>query len=253
VYTNSGGRITGFQTGTYTPAGGNLSFKQETRIDTEASAVVFTAYLYNTGAAPIPAVYFWRSCDPDNDETWPGGTYTTNNMVNFQNSTVPNPTHKVAVTATGTVYTYPFTLCTKDCRAVACIYGAWPLWSGTDLSTIWNQTFGATYTAGVNVLGDIAIGLVWNIGTIGIGDSAVVSYAYVFNGITGIDSVGALPDPELKVNNVLVTTFPDTFDACTLPPGVDTLPVDVLYGTDKDWTWSKWTWASSMGTGGLST
>ncbi len=253
-YTNSLGRAIANWSGT--TGGGNLLMKSTTRVDTYASAVVVTVYFYNTSATvSIPSVYYWRSCDPDNDETWPGGGFFTNNYVNFQNSTVPNPTHKVEVTGIGQSSTLPpFTLGTKDCRAVACIYNSWPLTISQDLAAIWNQTYGgAFYNVGVNHPGDIGFGIVWNLGTILPKDSTVISYAYIFNGPGGIDDPGALPDPKLVVNNVVVSSFPDTFDACTLPTGIDTLPVDVLYGADKDWTWSRWTWAASPGTGGLST
>ena len=96
-YSNVGGVAKGFQTGTYNPGGASLLIKQETRVDTNASAVVFTTKFYNTGASIINNVYYWRSCDPDNDQTWPGGGFPTNNVVNYQNDIA----HRVQVTATG--------------------------------------------------------------------------------------------------------------------------------------------------------
>jgi len=229
-------------------------------VDTLASAVVFTATLTNMSAAAIPGVYFWRSCDPDNDESWSGytgpgwtgGSFTTNNMINAQNDV----DHRVAVTATGqSSLAPPLTLCTKDCRAVAVIYSSWGLSSAQDLAAVWSQTYGpagsgAYYNVGVNHPGDIGIGLVYNIGTLAAsgspGSVAIVSYAYVFNGWTHMDDPGALPDPVLSINGVQITSYPDTLDACAFP-GVDSLPVDVLYGNDKDWTISKWTWSPALG------
>jgi gliding motility-associated-like protein len=248
-YSNAGGRIRAYWQGTTGP-GGIMLMKSETRVDTLASAVVVTNYFYNTSAVTtVPSVYFWRSCDPDNDQTWPGGGFPTANFVNHQDVVVPNPTHKVMVTGRGNSATRPpLTLCTKDCRAVACVYNSWPLGIGTDLATIWARTYmPAQYTIGVPAPGDIGIGLVYNIGNILPGDSAVISYAYVFNDTGGIDHVGALPDPVLSVAGTIITTYPDTVDGCSLPPGVFNVPLDVLYGEDKCWTWSKWTWSPGVG------
>jgi gliding motility-associated-like protein len=242
-YVNAGGRIIGNWAGSVSYGGQSVFMTQETRVDTQASWVVVTTRFYNTTSTTATGVYYLRTCDPDNDETWPGGSFTTNNVVNYQ---VPDAENRVEVTATGNSATHPpLGLCTKDCRAVAFIYSFWALSSTVDLSTCWNKTYSpAQYTVGTADPGDIAIGLVYNLGSIGAGDSAVISYAYVFDGISGIDS--AFPDPELSINNVPITTFPDTLDGCAFP-GVDSLPVDLLYGADKDYTWSTWTWSPSAG------
>lgn len=247
TYVSAGGRKFGYLNGTFTAGTQNLVFNQETRVDQLASWVTVTTKFYNTSTTTAcTGVYYLRSCDPDNDESWPGGSFTTNNMVNYQ---IPNPDNRVEVTATGQSSTLPpLSLATKDCRAVAFIYQCWPLALGTDLNLLWTRVTSTACTSyfdvGVNHLGDIGIGLVYKIGTILPGDSAVISYSYVFNGVNGIDS--AHPDPELAINNVPITSFPDTLNGCAFP-GVDSLPVDILYGNDKDWTWGKWTWAPSVG------
>jgi len=254
-YTNVGGVMKVNYASNFNAGGATLHIDQEARVDTFGDAVVLTVTFHNTSASAANNVYFWRSCDPDNDESWPayGGMFPTDNYIDFQNATIPNPTHKVSVTGIGRSTTHPpLTLCTKDCRAVATIYNSWGLTVGQDLAAVWNQTYGpagsgAFYNVGVNHPGDIGIGIVWNIGTIAPGDSAIISYAYVFNGPAGIDAAGALPDPQLSINGSIVTTFPDTFDLCTLPPGVTTVPVDILFGTDKDWSWADWTWSPGTG------
>ena len=245
-YVSAGGRVISNWQGNVSCSGQSLFLKQETRVDRLASWVTVTTKFYNTTSTNCTGVYYLRSCDPDNDESWAGGSFTTNNMVNYQ---IPSAGNRVEVTATGQSSTLPpLSLCTKDCRAVAFIYNAWWLSATVDLGTCWSKTYGgAYYDVGTNHPGDIAIGLVYNIGTIRAGDSAVVSYSYVFNGVNGIDS--AHPDPELSVNNIPITSFPDTLDGCAFP-GVDSLPVDILYGDDKDWTWGKWTWAPSVGLSG---
>ena len=253
-YSNVGGVIKGFQTGTYNPGGASLLIKQESRVDTNANAVVFTTKFYNTGAGIINNVYYWRSCDPDNDQTWPGGGFPTNNVINYQNDIA----HRVQVTATGSSSTLPpMSLCTKDCRAVACIYNSWGLSVGSDLATGWamNTSFGggSFFNIGVNHPGDIGIGIIFKVGNIAVGDSAVTSCAYVFNGSTGLDSVGAFPEPALAIGgSVAVAPAPypgvviDTYNACA-HPGLTAVPVDVLYGDEKAWTWSTWTWSPSLG------
>lgn len=246
AYTNSGGKITNTWQGiTY---GGNLAMRMETRVDTTGSAVVMTVFFKNTSGTAIPGVYYWRSCDPDNDETWPGGGFPTDNVINFQNSTIPNPSHKVMVTATGHSSTNPpMTLATKDCRAVAVIYNAWGLTVGQDLAAVWNQTYGgAYYNVGVNHPGDIGIGIVWNLCTIAPGDSTSISYAYVFNNTVGVDDPGALPDPVLVVNGTPITSYPDTLDGCLLP-GIDSVPLNIMYGDEKSWAGGHWTWSPSTG------
>ncbi len=262
TYINAGGRVIGNWTGT--AAGGTISVKQETRVDTNASWVVVTTRFYNLSATPTAAVYYMRSCDPDNNETWAGGSFTTDNYVDYQNDI----DHRVQVRATTNTPAnqYPLTLCTKDCRAVALIYNAWPLGSGQDLAALWSMTYGGgTYTTGgthspAADVGDIAIALVYNIGVIPANDSAVISYAYTFlvtnpgnaeNGVEGIDS--AFPEPTLMVNNLPIPASGpapaptiDTFNAC-LFPGLTTLPVSIMFGSDKCWTWSTWTWAPATG------
>jgi gliding motility-associated-like protein len=243
-YSNVGGRATANWTGTAGP-GSVLQIFQDTRVDTFASWVVVTTRMYNTSAAPLPAVYYMRTCDPDNDETWPGGGFYTHNQVDYQN----DPKHRVLVEATGNsgVYTR-WGLGTKDCRAVALVYNFWPLSGSTDLSTLWNQTYGpASYAVGVDDPGDIGIALVYNIGTIAANDSAAISYAYIFGSNTRttlLDS--AFPDPILTINNVPVTTYPDTFDACAFPT-LDSVALNIVFGDDKDWTWGKWTWMPGTG------
>src|SRR5579872_2063597 len=100
-YSNSGGTLKLLWDGNVTIGGATLAVKQETRVDTFGSAVVFTVTLYNTSAGIANNVFYWRSCDPDNDETWPGGGFPTDNVVDNQNATLPNPDHKVSVSAYG--------------------------------------------------------------------------------------------------------------------------------------------------------
>ena len=271
-YSNSGGVIKGNWIGT--AAGGTISVKQETRVDTNASWVVITTKFYNTTAATTPAIYYMRSCDPDNNESWDGITaFTTNNYIDYQHLG-GDPVNRVQVRATSSYPSpadqYPLALCTKDCRAVACIYSSWPLTVTQDLAAIWNMTYGvASYTfaptghAPSPWTQDISIALVYNLGTLCPHDSTFISYAYSFlvtnpgnpdNGKSNVDS--AFPEPNIVVNGVPANppTAPsaiyDTFNAC-LYPGMTTLPIDLSFASTGVWTWSTWSW--SPGTGLTST
>src|ERR1043165_4026200 len=66
-YSNTGGRATGIWTGS--AATGALQLRMETRVDTLASWVNVTVVMKNTSASALPGVYYWRSCDPDNDQS----------------------------------------------------------------------------------------------------------------------------------------------------------------------------------------
>lgn len=252
AYTSVGGRQIGTWNGTATSPGGNLSIRQETRIDAAASAVVVTTVLTNTGAAPTADVYYMRTCDPDNDQTWPGGGFWTHNVIVHQNE---DARHRVMVSSVGATGAASYmALGTKDCRARCGIYDLWPISIGENLAAVWNGTAmaaNATYgPVGGFRDGDIGILLVYRLGAIAPGDSTIVSYAYIFNGNLGIDS--AFPDPQIVVNGTPKVSWApptpnrDTFDAC-LYPGLTNIPVNILNATDKSWSWSKWTWSPGLG------
>ena len=240
--------------GTWAGAASGLTIHTVTRLDSNASWVVMTTSFINNTAASIPGVYFWRTADPDNDETR-SGYFETNNFITHQNETADHP---VMVSSYGTVYNQAYmALATKDCRAKAMIYDSWsPYPAAGGLDQVYAGTAGflgtTYYTLGQETADqDIAIGLIYNLGTIAAGDSAVISYAYIYNSVTGIDS--AFPEPKLYVNCVPIApsgaapapTY-DTFNVC-LYPGMTTLPVSILYGDDKCWYGSTWTWSPSTG------
>ncbi|MBL7692103.1 MAG: hypothetical protein JNM41_10950, partial [Flavipsychrobacter sp.] len=103
-YTNTGGRAIGTWTGTATSGGATLAIRQATRIDTLASAVVVTTVLRNTSGVTAPNVYYMRSCDPDNAQTWPGGGFSTINRIVHQNE---DARHRVLVKSYDQVLTEP--------------------------------------------------------------------------------------------------------------------------------------------------
>lgn len=255
-FTDIGGQQIGMWSGT--ASAGNLTIKQATEVDTFASWVVVTTKLYNTSAANIDSIYYFRSCDPDNNESWAGSAaFTTENWIDYQN----DADHRVQVHATSSTPApanqYPFALGTKDCRAVALIYEEWPMSSTQNLTPVWDKTYAPGLSwynvsvGGPDVTEDIAMGLVIRVGTICPGDSNFVSYSYTFNGAAnGIDS--ALPEPTLVVNNFTITpsvapnATSDTFNTC-LYPGMTVVPVEILNANTGDWTWSTWSWTTGTG------
>ncbi len=234
-----------------------LNIKQRTRVDTLASWAVITTVIRNTTGAPIANVYYQRTNDPDNPSGWGGGS-TTRNRIVHQNE---DARHMVLVTSNSETGVFNATnsfmaLGTKDCRArCAVITGLAP--SSTP-SAMWNAINSgsggaglAIFALGANNLNDQGMTLVYNLGTIAAFDSTVISYAYIYNNANGIDS--AFPYPTLKVDtHAFVASIPpnaeyDTLDACIYGASVSTIPLDILYSEDGNWTWSKWTWAPGTG------
>ncbi len=254
-YSNTGGTIKGMWTGTFNAGGASLLIRQETRVDTLASAVVVTTSFRNISAVSANNVYYFRSSDPDNDVSWPGGGFGTDNYVDMQTTTPGNPRHKVSATGIAPRGTRPpLSICAKDQRAVGLIYSFWGMPVTIDLATVWNMTYapgGGGYVVGPNYAGDIAHAIVFNLCNIAPGDSTAISYAYVFNGFAGIDDPGALPDPIMTIGGVPASpvstpTSHDTIDGCLLP-GVDSVAVDLPYGDDRSWITGRWTWTPGTG------
>ena len=247
TYSNVGGIALSNWAGT--ASAGGLSIKQETRVDTNASWVVITTKMYNTTGATITNVYYDRTCDPDNDELYPGGSFTTTNVIVHQNDL----DHRVQVSATGGTGAYTYmAMGAKDCRA-KCYIVNFSLLPINQLDQLWAGTGGAsgyyytgTYTS------DVGYGVVFNIGNILPGDSACVAVAYIFNGNNGIDD--AFPEPGVSIAGSGIVSPPtpypniviDTYNAC-LNPGLTAVPVDLAFAEDKGFTWSKWTWSPGTG------
>ncbi len=244
AYSNTGGTIKGIWTGGVA----GLAVNQETRVDTLASWVVVTAKIHNTTGGAITNVWYERTCDPDNASMWDGSSNTTNVIVH-QNE---DATHRVMVgtystntsfstpTITFNYYNSYLGLCTKDCRA-KCGVLTGGLSPSVTPSALWSGSSSVT-ALGDSSNNDVGIWLVFNIGTIAAGDSAVVSYAYVYDGHSGVDS--AFPDPQLSVygTGLPLNTEPypshDSILACSYP-GATFIPARrFFHSTDKVWTYS---------------
>jgi uncharacterized protein YjdB len=234
-YTNSGGTMTGTWQGT-AGTGGPLSIKQVFVLDTNASWVRVNVTLKNTSSTALTGVYYMRHLDPDNDQ-YISGNFNTLNTINYQNDYY----HRVMVTAAGTYFTsQTVSLLTKDCRAKCYSAPSWPCNSSTTaLSAYWGGS-GPTCIYTGSQTGDYAMGMVWNLGNIAAGDSTVLQFAYVYNGLLGLDS--AVGFPQMVVNGVARDSI-DTVTACAFAG--DTLWANITNATTADWTGSTWTWAPS--------
>jgi len=263
------GGITGYSNvggvarGTFTGNVAGLHIVQESRVDTDASWVVVTTRIYNTTGATISGIYYERTCDPDNASMWNGGSNTTNVIVH-QNEDARHDV-MVATYSTATTFSAPaitfnryntyMALATKDCRAKCFYFTGFDLAPAYTPSVIWGGGSPYISALGDSANNDVGIALVYNLGNLTAagtpGDSAVISYAYVYNNNGGID--GALPDPQVVVAGDTAANSPapypsyDTFNVCSLPPGTVLVPITMAFSTDKDWTWSSWTWAPSTG------
>jgi len=240
-YTNVGGNKTIQWTGT--AASGQLSINTTTRMDTTASWIMTTVRLVNTGATSLPGVYYTRSSDADIDQSW-GGGFTTTNWITYQNDTA----HRVMSTTKGITTPGYMSLVATDARARAYLYSAWPLAASVDLATVWAGTFASgVYTAGSHLDGDDGMGIVFNLGTINAGDSAIFSYAYIFNDSTGADSVQtSLCGGPLTAG----TATPDVTTACPTTTVSFTLPGASAYAATRyQWQSSpdSATWANIPG------
>jgi hypothetical protein len=167
AYVASGSKVIGTWTGSFD----SLTITQETTLDTMALYFSMRITLTNTASTAKNDIYYLRSLDPDNDESWPGGSFSTKNKIEFQ---LPNASNSTVVSARGLGDTTSYlALGTTDSNAKCLIYSAWPISSTIDLSTIFSGTFGtAVYAADSVQTGDVAIGLAFHIAHLAALDSA---------------------------------------------------------------------------------
>jgi hypothetical protein len=171
AYTTSGSKVIGTWEGFID----SIIVTQVTTLDTNALYFSVDVTFINTAVAPKNNLYYLRSVDPDNDETWAGGGFPTHNIINYQ---MPDTFNVSAVTATGYSTSAPaLTLGTTDTASRAVIYNSWPIALTVDLATVYalSPTVGsgtAYYNVGVDHPGDIAIGLIINIPHLATVDSA---------------------------------------------------------------------------------
>ena len=112
---------------------------------------------------------------------------------------------------------------------------------------------GATYyTLGSTTFDqDIAYGIVFNVGTLAPGDSAFVSYAWIFSDTNAVDSIFTRQPQLSTLGNVYSTTQRDTVIGCNLTgcnvTGPKTFEADIVNANNRNWTFSTWSWAPATG------
>ncbi len=220
--------------GYWAGAAGSILINMETSIQHNASAAVMKVTLKNTATVASPDIYYLRTCDPDIDQTWPGGGFTTSNTIVYQNDTA----HRVLVTATGGS-SYPlaarsFGLGAIDARARCFAYSSWSISSAVDLAPVWAGTWtGSSATPGATLSGDIAFGLVFRLGSIPAGDSVTFSYAYIYNVPGGIDSTFITPCSGTPTSGIVSANSP--IACATTPLSVSVAGYSSISGLTYQW------------------
>ena len=233
-YSSSGG----ISKGVWLGRDGALVIRQTTTLDTNKLYFTVNVILTNTGATALNNIYYMRTVDPDNVETRDAGVFTTNNTITYQ---LPSPGNKVLVSATDNVTLFPqhsyLGLGTKDCRAKCMIFGgsSGGLAPAFSLSACYAGTStGYYYTAGTSYLDDVGIGLCYNIGTIGAGDSTSLTYTYILNAAY-IDSALDATQTTFLVDSANFVSG-DSINLCNY--GYDTVLVSMGGGAFYQWHWS---------------
>lgn len=220
-YSSSGGVARSLWLGT--AVGGQLAIQRETRIDTLSTAVIMSVKLKNNGAVPMPDVYYLRSNDPDIDHGTPSGGYATSFRIIYQNDS-----GRSIIRARGAARG-EIALGAVDSRAKVFKYASWPISASIDLASVWVGMPGFDTSVGCSVPGmctggDIAMGLLFNLGTINPGDSVQFSYAYKFDTAYRFDTLFNTPCSGTPVAGA-ITPNTDTVCATThLVMSVPTTP-----------------------------
>ncbi len=175
-YTTSGSEVVGVWEGSFD----SMTVRQETTLDTNALFFTMKVTLINNASVAKDDIYYLRSVDPDNNQTWVGGSFVTNNVITYQ---LPNVHDATVVTANS--FSGPassLSLGTADTNARCMIYSAWPISGTTDMSDLFAgtaTTIGTShYAAGATYNADVAIGLVFRVAHLAPVDSASDSVAY---------------------------------------------------------------------------
>lgn len=233
------------QTTIWEGTNGNLAITQKTVVKKDKLYFVMYVDIVNTGATAVTGLYYFRGLDPDNDQPWPGGNFTTLNKIVYQ----PNSVSKNCL-ATAEGLGYPkqayLGLGTKDCRAKCCIFGSWPY--SASLSETYNQNGSASsfyYNVGSTVTSDIAIGLIYNLGTLAPGQKTSLAYTYILKQ-ADLDSALGETAPKFESSGAPYSPY-TTFRVC---PG-KTVPLKVVNGGQYRWIWTPGTYMAASGTGTL--
>lgn len=178
-----------------TSAIGGLTVKQKYSLDPDAREIIMRTEIINTGSAPIGGIKFARGIDPDQDmpntfKTWnkKGFVFTPNpypslgglppSTVSFPDFTLLPVTYSVApeniVWAVG-----------EKSRLFIALYSIDPVTHNTCVSPIWTTNpsdiiSGSPSSCVAPSFNDSTINMGFDVGTLGVGETKVFSYRYMF-------------------------------------------------------------------------
>lgn len=211
----------------------NLQITQTTRVIKSKTYFTINVKMKNTGTTTMTDIYYCRTLDPDNDVTLTG-SYVTQNKIEFAN---PNPENRVLVRAIDPTYADGYLgLGTKDCRAKPIIFKS-NLFPNHNYKTLYDSPPPASYyfNVGDAYTGDVGIALVYKIGDIDPGDSAIITYAYIL-AQADLDEALAATSTIIKVDTM--NTIPG--DTVVVDAGCgfcDTVTLSVIGAAATDWHW----------------
>lgn len=224
-YTTSSNLTTSIWEGKYNS---NLDIKQTVTLNATKSYFVINVEFTNNTTSPIDNIYYLRTVDADCDVQHTSN-YRTNNKIVFS---LPNPSSKSLVTATGTVYNNAYVgLGTKDCKAVPFYLtsGLFPV--GSSLGDIYNK-LNNSYRYKDSLTQDVAIGLIFDIGTLAAGEKTSIAYAYVLNE-NDLDDAFAATQPGFRYDG----NFYPSGSVLVKPTGT-LLDIELVNGGAFTWNWS---------------
>jgi gliding motility-associated-like protein len=238
------------QTTVWQGVAGGIEITQKTVVKKDKVYFVIYVDLVNTSGAAVNNIYYFRGLDPDNDQPWPGGNFTTTNRIVFQPSTISK---NCLVTANGLGYpTQAYLgLGTKDCRAKCCIFNPWPFSAQPD--DVYNQSGSAStgagyyYTVGQTTVSDNAMGLVFNLGNLAAGQKTSLAYTYILKQ-ADLDSALGETAPKFESGGAPYSPY-TTFRVC---PG-KTVPLRIVNGGQYKWIWTTTALPNHLSAPGTST
>ncbi len=171
-YSSSGTSVSGTWDGMFD----SLSIHKVTTLDTGALYFTTRVTITNISSAAKNDIYYLRTLDPDNDQTF-SFNFATRNVIDYQ---LPNSLNATVVSSKGILYSSAYyAMGTVDTFAKCLIYSAWPLSAATTLDSVFNNTstyLGTSYYGALDSMtNDVAIGIMFKIGHLASVDSAADS------------------------------------------------------------------------------
>ena len=207
VSLTEGSGLTADWVGTVSICGSTLTVTHHYYMNADWTYMKVDTTIANTGGSPVTALTFGRGVDPDNDQTWPLGSFTTKNEVTNQPGSIPDPSNTKAI-VTAWAIGYPdmgLILGTDDTRARA--NASLPSFGIYNSQTLTAPVIGP-------VTDDTAMQIAFDLGTLNAGASTTVTYFYGFNapdlGVPGNDPptiTTILPNngPDIGGTSVVIT------------------------------------------------